>query len=76
MQQHFDINEKGSRLGYTPLHFAVHQNNIQMICMILEYNRQFKNIDLQQTDNDGKIPIDHCNTISAIYKTLRRALLR
>ena len=68
----FDFNEKGGQYSFTPIHFAVYQNNFQLMCLLLESHQE--SIDLELTDKEGRTPLDLCLTISAIYKTLRRAL--
>ena len=67
----FDFNEKGGQYDFTPIHFAVYQNNFQLMCMLLESQ---ESINMELKDKEGRMPLDLCLTISAIYKTLRRAL--
>ena len=69
----FDFNERGSKLYFTPLHYSVKQNNFELLINLLKSN---ENIDHQIEDVYGRIPIQLCNTISAIFKTLRRELVK
>jgi hypothetical protein len=67
----FDFNENGGPHKFTPLHYAVVSNNFALISLLLESEEE---IDMEIQDLEGRIPIDLCFTISAIYKTLKRAL--
>lgn len=53
------------------MHVAVYQNNFELIQMLLESDEPF---DLELKDIEGRCAIDLCYSISAIFKTLRRAL--
>ena len=70
----FDFNRQG-KLGFSPLHWAVAQNNAQLQCMLIEYHQKTKVLDLSLRDDEGRIALDHCNNaFSSITKTLRRAM--
>ena len=69
----FDFNERGGKLQFTPLHYAVKQNNFDLLINLLKSDEE---LDHQLEDSAGRIPIEHCNSISAIFKTLRRELVK
>ena len=69
----FDFNEQGGKLLFTPLHYAVKQNNFDLLINLL---RSEELLDHQIEDFNGRIPIQLCNSISAIFKTLRRELVK
>jgi ankyrin repeat protein len=71
--EQFDFNETSGQYDFTPIHFAVYQNNFQLMCMLLEST---ETIDMEIKDKEDRMPLDLCLTISAIYKTLRRALTK
>jgi len=53
------------------MHVAVYQNNFELIQMLLESEEPF---DLEIKDSEDRCAIDLCYSISAIFKTLRRAM--
>jgi ankyrin repeat protein len=67
----FDFNETCGQYNFTPIHFAVYQNNFQLMTLLLASDEK---IDLEKKDKEDRMPLDLCLTISAIYKTLKRAL--
>ena len=56
---------------FSPLHYAVYQSNFVLLEMLLHSN---EDIDHSLEDQDGRRPIDLCNSISSVFKTLRREL--
>lgn len=69
----FDFNEQGGKLEFTALHYAVKQNNFDLLINLLKSKEP---LDHQIEDANGRIPIELCNSISAIFKTLRRELVK
>lgn len=67
----FDFNEKSGQHGFTPMHYAVVSNNFTLISMLLSSQEE---LNLEIRDYEHRIPLDHCFSISSIYKTLKRAL--
>jgi ankyrin repeat protein len=53
IQYHIDINKQGPYNGYTALHDAIWQNNIEIVKLLLDANA-----DLSLRSNDGKSPLD------------------
>jgi ankyrin repeat protein len=64
----FDFQEQAGKHLFTPLHYAVHQNNFSLLMLILNSEER---LDHGLKDIDGRRAIDLCNSISSIYKTLR-----
>jgi len=69
----FDFNERGGKLSFTALHYAVKQNNFDLLINLLKSKEP---LDHQIEDQNGRMPIQLCNSISAIFKTLRRELVK
>jgi hypothetical protein len=67
----FDFEERAGKLMFTPLHYAVYQNNFPLLMMILQSDEV---VDHNVEDNEGRRAIDLCNSISSIFKTLRAKL--
>lgn len=67
----FDFNGQGGKLNFTSLHYAVYQNNFQLLFMLLR-SREY--LDHTIKDSAGRRAIDLCNSISAVFKALRREL--
>ena len=67
----FDFKEQAGKLHFTPLHYAVYQSNFPLLIMLL---RSEEDIDHEIEDGEGRKPIDLCNSISSIFKTLRTEL--
>ena len=67
----FDFNEQCGRINLTPLHYAVYQNNFNLLFILIRSEEQF---DHEAEDSLGRKAIDLCKSISSIFKTLRREL--
>jgi ankyrin repeat protein len=67
----FDFCEQSGKLLFSPLHYAVYQNNFPLLTMILKSEEI---IDHELVDIEGRKAIDLCNSISSIFKTLRTEL--
>ena len=67
----FDFQEQQGKLKFSPLHYAVYQNNFTLLMMILNSEEE---LDLFLEDAEGRKAIDLCTSISSIFKALRRHL--
>lgn len=65
-QMMFDLSDRGGKLEFTPLHHAVFQNNFVLITMLLN-----QNVDHRKRDIEGRMPLNLCNSISSVFKTIR-----
>jgi ankyrin repeat protein len=65
----FDFNERAGRTQQTILHQAVSQNNFNLISLLLNSDLD---LDLNAQDTEGRVPLDLCNSISSVYKMLRK----
>ena len=70
-RQIFDFNATGGKLGFSALHYAVYQNNFALLNKLLQSEEP---IDHKIEDAEGRRAIDLCNSISAVFKTLRHEL--
>ena len=67
----FDFQEQSGKMMFSPLHYAVYQNNFPLLMFILNSEEELNHF---LEDTDGRKPIDLCNSISSIFKTLRAQL--
>jgi len=56
---------------FSPIHYAVYQNNFALLMIMLNSQEEFNHF---LEDIEGRKPIDLCNSISSIFKTLRNQL--
>lgn len=69
----FDFVELGGKQQFTPLHYAVYQNNFQLLFLLLKSDEP---INHEKRDALGRRAIDLCSSISAIFKALRREITK
>lgn len=72
-QPMFDFNDNSGRFGFTALHFAIYQNNFRLLHALLSSD---ETLNHEVEDQEGRTPVQLCNSISSIYKTLRRELAK
>ena len=64
-----DVNLKDGRIGWTPLIYATHSGEIQVVQLLLERD----DIDVNATDLDGQTAL--CHAVSEGYKQAIQLLL-